>query len=272
MILRTIEPADSPNTLSPSAPLPAWPAIEVTQKQKMTECWLITQPAHAALAGQIAGHLDSGAFPGIDETTIRAISLHDAGWGLLDAADIQSSRAGITRSANGFQPRSFITAPSSEIVRAWTGSISVAAKISPLGALIVSEHFRSIADSQLARQDRSKDSADFTLLKKFVDGEAARQKLLLKALSVPPAFLQRLVEALQFSDLLSLYICCGIQVSIEFQQKIRGENIKLIWDSQRTNCWLQPSPFVRECEFSISAIRHPKRKGSHGSTFSLTVR
>src|SRR5438105_11119969 len=118
MILRALQiPAPSQES-----PISAWTAIERTQTLKMQECWLITQPAHAALAGEIAAQLDPTIFPGIDDSTLRAISLHDAGWGPLDAADIQASRAGIIRSATGFQPRSFIVVPATETIRAWTDS------------------------------------------------------------------------------------------------------------------------------------------------------
>src|SRR5438105_10759875 len=115
MILR---PLQIPAPTSGS-PISAWAAIERAQTLKMPECWLITQPAHAALAGEIAAQLDPAVFPGIDDSTLRAISLHDAGWGPLDAADIQASRADIIRSANGFQPRSFISVPANDTVHAW---------------------------------------------------------------------------------------------------------------------------------------------------------
>src|SRR5207248_1968289 len=91
MILRPL----SIPAVSQESPIPAWAAIERAQTLKMPECWLITQPAHAALSGEIAAQLDPAVFPGIDDSTLRAISLHDAGWGPLDAADIQASRAGI---------------------------------------------------------------------------------------------------------------------------------------------------------------------------------
>src|SRR5437016_10285683 len=87
--------------IRPPGPVPAaskefvaaWPVVQSIQKQKYESCWLITQPSHAALAGDLAAALSIPQLPQPDAKLIQAIALHDAGWGMADAQIIQMSRA-----------------------------------------------------------------------------------------------------------------------------------------------------------------------------------
>ncbi len=248
-------------TPSPSLSIePTWIAIDRSQRQDFTAgCWLIPQPAHAALAGEIAAQLDPKAFPGITPEVIRAIALHDSGWSLDDAAVIQASRAAGAKA----KPYSFIAAPARDTVAAWTGSIEIAGKSSPLGGFVVSRHFAAIG--QHHRQQA--DPATAKVLDTFLANELARQQKLRKRLSQTDSELDVLVTALQFCDLLSLYLACGVAGDVEFPQTIAGSPIQL---SRKGNAAsLTPSPFVGEHLFTVSALRHPKTQMESTQTFTL---
>jgi len=124
MILRPIDPA--PPTSADF--LPAWNVVEQIQQQEFNECWMITQPSHAALAGEFAAKLTGLDIPNLDAPLIHAISLHDAGWGMPDAQAIMQSR-----SVSKNHPKSFVACGVGEFVNAWEKSIDVAASASAAG-------------------------------------------------------------------------------------------------------------------------------------------
>src|SRR5205823_9561344 len=103
-------------------PRPIWDVL-FEQQMKMNgadQCWLITQPAHSALSGEIAAKLRPEVFGAYDEATIRAIALHDAGWSGFDSELIRASRAeGAKRKQKMV---SFVSVSASESVNAWTDS------------------------------------------------------------------------------------------------------------------------------------------------------
>ncbi|MCU1284228.1 MAG: hypothetical protein JWO13_578 [Acidobacteriales bacterium] len=266
MILRAIQTNDSAfsNKINGSA-VPAWDAVIRTQQhlQAAKECWLVPQPAHAALSGDIAAKLSSEAFGALDATTVRAIALHDAGWGPPDAVAIQASRAA-SGVKGGTMPLSFIAAPANEAADAWNASIDTAEKVNPVGGYMVSEHFRSIALNPMVQAKGS------PAISKFIANEEARQKKLRPKIKLADAELQRLVDGLRFCDLLSLYLSCGAQESIEFPQAVAGKPI-LLTRTAENECSMAPFPFTSDQIFSISAIRHPKPKGQSSSVFYLKV-
>src|SRR6202020_3646589 len=100
----------------------AWGVVAQTQQQIAGDCWMITQPSHAALAGEFAAKLTGVDLPNLDAPIIRAIALHDAGWGMVDAQAIMQSR-----SISQGPPKSFIACGVGEFVNAWEKSIDVAA-------------------------------------------------------------------------------------------------------------------------------------------------
>src|SRR5436305_3808768 len=110
MILRPLEPA--PATTEEF--LPAWPVVERLQKQKYESCWLVTQPSHAALSGELAAHFCGQQLPAPELQLVRAIALHDAGWRMTDAQAIQQSRARAP-----LQPESFIAMSVPHFLAAW---------------------------------------------------------------------------------------------------------------------------------------------------------
>src|SRR5512140_164199 len=113
----------------------AWDAVLLTQQRPCDDGWLITQPDHAALSGDIAERLATSVFPGVDADVVRGITLHDEGWAEFDRRALAGSGT----------PRSFINEPPATFVQAWTGSIERAAEISPVAGMIVSKHFWRLA-------------------------------------------------------------------------------------------------------------------------------
>jgi hypothetical protein len=245
----------------------AWEAIERSQRQLVgaKECWLITQPAHAALSAEIALKLKPEIFGAMDDPTIRAIALHDSGWSASDANAIQASRSIGGKKSAGKSPTQilpFIAVEPKESLAACNTSIEMAEKVSALGGFLVSEHFRNIA---IANRDKAP-----ALISKFVANEELRQKKLRPKIALSDAEIQRLVEGLRFCDLLSLYLCSGASESVEFPQKAGDKNIML----ERTGndqCSMSPFPFAAEEIFGISALRHPKLKEQSSARFFLKV-
>src|SRR6476469_6880725 len=151
MIVRPLEtvPATSAEFL------PAWSVVERVQREVHEGCWMITQPSHAALAGEFAARMTGVNLPNLDAPVIRAIALHDAGWGMPDAQAIMQSRS-IGQGA----PKSFVECGVGEFVDAWEKSIDVAASASATGGYIVSRHFERIAK---ANSPKTSESAHPTL-------------------------------------------------------------------------------------------------------------
>ena len=81
--------------------------------------------------------------------------------------------------------------------------------------------------------------------------------------------LDRLVEALQFCDLLSLYLSCGLQGPVTFPQAIGKRAITLNGGGDRIR--LSPSPFAAGISFTVAAIRHPKTAEASSSAFATYV-
>lgn len=244
---------------------PIWPVIEKTQLPRLVECWLIPQPAHAALSGEIAAHLDENYFPGLTPEVTQAIALHDAGWGMPDAAAIQASRSSSGPKAPS--PKSFVNFPAGEMMAIWTFSIDTAQRLSPTSGYIVSQHFSRIAKTQAGKYD-SKNAAFFA---RFDEQETRRREKLLKKINQPAEALEPLITALQFCDLLSLYISCGVLEDVIFPQKIASREITLrrIGPGQ---CTLDPFPLSDSAVFTISGVRHPKAKKPHGNAQAFTLR
>ncbi|HWY71795.1 MAG TPA: DUF3891 family protein [Terriglobales bacterium] len=237
------------------APVLAWTAIEERLKQTAAEYWLVTQPSHAALAGDLAAALRENLFGAIDQTVARCIALHDAGWSMDDAEQIQR-----LRSQSKQKPSSFLDASTDSFLQAWTGSIETAAKFAPIGGYLVSRHFERLslwADEKSAAK-----------VEAFRKREKERQQKLKKSLNRDDTALERLVDALQFCDVLSLYLCCGSSRTVKFEKPAITLSRK--GDEYR----LDPSPFREAKQFSFSALRHPVssgKKGQSGATFYINL-
>ncbi len=239
-------PLNSPADVSRKDLIPAWNAIERTQKQAASEWWLIAQPDHAALSGDLASRISSPDFPQLDAEVLQAIAVHDEGWAQFDG--------GRALKLNGQgRPRSFLEATPPDFVGAWRGSIERAAQVAPIGGVLVSEHFCRIARAHL---QSGADTADDTrMIRDFLQGEAERQAQLSRGLRHSEEEISVLVDVLTFCDLLSLYLCCGSQDSVEFPQKFKAHTIRLRREAEL--CRMEPALFGRGTSLAVRARRFP---------------
>lgn len=253
MVLRPLVPRPAAE-----APVSAWSAVEATQKNPGDECWLIAQPDHAALAGDLAAHLSREIFPMLDHPVLQAIALHDEGWGPLDTGAFDST----------VRPRSFIDEAPATFVEAWTSSIDRCQQVAAIAGVIVSRHFCRLADFRL---NSRKDPADDTrLLLGFLTAEDQRRRALLPACSGYDPDL--LTDVLQFCDVLSLYLCCGAEENVAFPQRFAGRELRL--ERLRTRdqaaiCRFSPSVLDGTTELAVSARRWPRAAESRQFVFVL---
>ncbi len=258
MILRSLQAEVASGN---NAFLPAWDAVLRTQKQQFSECWMITQPSHAALSGELAAKLSSPQIPRPDDNILRAIALHDAGWGLPDAQAIMASRSMQMR-----RPQSFVDLGAPEVVSAWVRSIEVALSVSPAGGYIVSRHFWRIASHRLATTNDSE--SDRSVLQSYLDSESARQKKLAAARSLSTKDLELLTDVLQFCDLLSLYLCCGAQDKVVFPE-FAGVALRITPNGPGYK--LEPELIAPGTEFRVAALRHPATKEVSSQEIALRI-
>ena len=223
---------------------------------------MITQPSHAALAGDIAAALCDSRIPKLEADLVRAIALHDAGWGMPDAQAVMRSRA-----AQQNAPKSFLEVSVPEFLLAWTQSIEVALSTSPAGGYMVSRHFWRLAEHRIKTAGDTQ--LDRKRLQDFLDSEADRQKKLSAKQDRSAEELEGLTDVLQFCDLMSLYLCSGAQAKVEFPEYF-GVTVNLTPSNQSFR--LQPSIIPAGKEFSVAALRHPAIKGESGRQISFQVR
>jgi hypothetical protein len=239
--------------------LPAWTIVERLQRQPYDACWMITQPSHAVLAGDFAAKMSAPNLPKVEAAIIRAIALHDAGWGVPDAQAIMQSR-----SVKQGCPRSFIQCSTAEFLAAWEKSIEVAASSGPAGGYIVSRHFARIAEQNAAHVPHE----DQTRVSSFLKHEAARQKQLAGNQDRSVEELELLTDLLQFCDLLSLYVCSGAMESVEFPEYF-GMKVRLtVASGERYK--LEPA-LIEAGTFKVAALRHPAIKGESGKEIEITI-
>jgi len=253
MILRPLEPAKSASREF----LPAWNVVEKIQRLPHDQCWMITQPSHAALAGEFAAKLTGINIPKLDADLIRSIALHDAGWGVPDAQAIMQSR-----SVGQGRPKSFIECNVSEFVTAWEKSIEVAASTDAAGGYIVSRHFARLGEHGLEKYGVS----ERPKVERFLKNEAARQKQLAAKQNYSVEELEQLTDVLQFCDLLSLYVCSGAQESVEFPEFF-GVKARLTVGAESYK--LEPALIEPDSTFTVAALRHPAVKGESGREIEI---
>ena len=232
-----------------SAPVSIWEVILQKQKQTADEWWLVAQSDHAELAGDMASRISLPGFPALDEHVLRAISLHDYGWTAIDDLDSPAT------DGKG-SPLSFFDAPPADILRAWQGSIARAGQGAPIGGILVSEHFCRIARDSVHASRTSPAVAQ--VLTTFLERELDRQEELRTAQHRSQEEIQLLVDALQFCDLLSLYVCCGAGEDVQFPQKFGDQTIRL-WRKGEC-CHLEPPLFGTGASLAVEARRFPPGK------------
>jgi hypothetical protein len=243
MILRPLEPPAPTRAEF----LPAWEVVERLQRAAYQACWMITQPSHAALAGELASRIISPLAPKLDAGLVRAIALHDAGWGVPDAQAIMQSR-----SVREGCPRSFIDCDVSQFVAAWEKSIDIAESAGPAGGYAVSRHFCRIAEHRATHG--ADNQADHDKLRHFLENEARRQKHLAAKQNRTPQELEAITDVLQFCDLLSLYVCAGARDNAQFPEYF-GVKLKLTPEAEGYR--LDPQLIEPGTRLAVAALRHP---------------
>lgn len=257
MILRPLHPAAPANDRR----FPAWQVVERLQRQRYESCWMITQPSHAVLAGQLAARLQSPQIPRLDADLLRAIALHDAGWGIPDAQAITRSRAPRPQ-----PPRSFLETEIEEFLDAWTQSIQVAQSAGAAGAYIVSRHFQRLAEHRMgAAADSDRDRKK---LQAFVAHETQRQKRLAAKQNRGAEELESLTDVLQFCDLLSLYLCAGGRESVEFPE---CSGFKLLLSAEDDGYRLDPPLIGQGAKFSVAALRYPETRDVTSTAIEIKI-
>jgi hypothetical protein len=261
MILRPLNPT-APATVSPEKQFTsAWNVVEQVQRADYETCWMITQPSHAALSGEIAARLALPGMPKLEAELVRAISLHDAGWGMPDAQAVMRSRA-----SQEDVPRSFIQCTLGELITSWTQSVDIAQTTSPAGGYMVSRHFWRLAEHRLAAGRDS--SGARSQLKDFLDDETERQQELAALQKRTEKELEALTDVLQFCDLLSLYICCGAQNAVEFPDCC-GTKVRL--HVEGNNYRSDPALVTESTQFSLAALRHPATRQVSGQEIVIVL-
>ena len=236
----------------------AWEAVERKQKQAAEEWWLVAQPDHAALSGDIAASLRFPSMPRLDDQVVRAISLHDSGWARFDGGergtghDLEVSLRDPKLGHRG-RPLSFPEMTPAEFLQAWTESIERAQQAVAVGGAMVSQHFSRLAESRL--RSHADAGEDRRQLQSFVAQEEQRQKHLLRQERVSADDLAILTDVLQFCDLLSLYLCCGAQENVEFPQQFDGIPLRLRREGEL--CRLDPPVLSDGLSLGVTARRYP---------------
>jgi len=222
---------------------------------------MITQPSHAALAGEFASKMSGANAPKLDAALVRAIALHDAGWGIPDAQAIMQSR-----SVSQGCPKSFIECSVIEFLDAWEKSIDVAASTSPAGGYIVSRHFYRLAEQRVTHSGGN--GAERDKLARFMQSESRRQDQLAAKQERGAAELESLTDVLQFCDLLSLYVCSGAQDNAEFPEYF-GVKVRLTVENEAYK--LDPSIIESGANFAVAALRHPVMKETSGRALAVVI-
>jgi hypothetical protein len=234
-----LHPLDSPAPIDGTAPIPAWAAVAERQKCHARAYWLISQPDHAQLAGDLAANFVSRDFPHVNPELARAIGVHDSGWGIF-GPEANTSDAPFL-SGEG-KPLAFIEFEPEQFLRAWTGSIERAEAICAAGGIIVSRHFCELGRMRLAGGGLTEEGRQ--LIADFEERENSRQARLLPQCSESAEELDALLEVLKFCDLLSLYLCSGAQHEAEFGQKLTSRPVRV---RQSESMYIfSPSPFQAE--------------------------
>ena len=258
MVLHPISSGESPAPSAQSSARSAWEAVELKQKAHAEHWWLIAQPDHAALAGDLAARLDPRFFPKLNEPLLRAISLHDSGWTQFDGGErgtgyeLEVNLRDPKTDASG-KPLSFLEMTVEEFLLAWEDSIDKAAHASPAGGAIVSEHFCRLTRTRL--QSHSDTPQERGRLHDFLARQRDFQAELQVRHARPADEITRLTDVLQFCDLLSLYLCCGAAEPVTFPQTLGGQSISISGENGMYK--LEPSILGRGASLGVTARRFP---------------
>jgi hypothetical protein len=245
-------------------PSSAWGRVEAAQRSARLPCLLVPQPAHAVLAGEIAGGLVAASFGALPPEIVRAIQMHDTGWAASDAQQIQRLRSGGPQAGKAV-PISFVAIPPAEAAEAWTTSIDTIEGWSKIGATIVSRHFSLLAEHDQAHHQH------------FLQTERLRQQKLENSAMVKSEDLERWTAALGFCDLVSLYLASGLSSQVEFPlahpsspQAQSASRVRMEMEGRKLR--FTPQTLNAGCTLSIDALKHPvPAQGARAETLTWEV-
>jgi hypothetical protein len=242
------------------------------QKCRADQYWLISQPDHAHLSGELAANFVSERFPRITALAARAIAVHDAGWAIFPE---ESSPAAPPSLAGDGRPLAFVEAAPAAFLRAWAGSIGQAEDVCPDGGIVVSRHFCALGNFRL-RSGSGLSQDDRQLIGDFLERERQRQQRLIARCSCTAQELDSLLEVLQFCDLLSLYLCSGVPCAAEFSQPIADRPVQIFPSPGEELYRLEPSPFQsdgssRTLALGVTAHHYPPDSGTKLTTLKFRL-
>jgi len=223
--------------------LSAFDAIASVQKNNSLPCWFVTQPDHAHLSGTIAAGFDRSRFPELTADVVEAIGLHDEGWEVFDGSAPEPR----PQTFDNGHAIPFVAIPPDQFLRAWSGSIGEAERVSALAGLVVSRHFQSLGRFGLARLEAQPDEC--SKVRQFLSDEQEREQRLLSRYSAGGETIERLTAMLQFCDLLSLHLCSNAPQPVEFPQDFGCGRISLRRQAMRA--MLSPTPLAAPLRLSF---------------------
>ena len=226
------------------------------------ESWLlITQPDHAALAGQLARAWHGDPAPDPLEATLLAIDEHDNGWREWEAAPTVNERG---------EPRHFSEMAIADHLAIWERGIARLGAISPYAALLVSSHADALFRHRL---DPPRDSpAARRLVAAFRRRQARLRRSFVARVAadrdhthgLAPARLAVNLQLLQLCDYLSLRICCAAPqspatVRLPALAPTRGDGTFRYCRLDAGTASLAPFPFAAEpLAVTVRAARLPR--------------
>jgi hypothetical protein len=241
MVLRPLAPAPVAACEQSSASITtAWSVVAERQECSAAGYWLISQPDHANLSGDLAANFVSSAFPRVDPLVARAIGVHDSGWALFPHESNPSEPPLLSQEG---KPLAFVEFQPTDFVRAWTASIDRAEGVCPAGGAIVSRHFFELGTYRLAGYGGWLGEDDRQLITSFLEREKERQQRLVEISSGTIEELNAWLAVLQFCDLLSLYLCSGARQEAEFPQQLTDRPVRVSRPRGEDFYRLDPSPF-----------------------------
>ncbi|HZQ92552.1 MAG TPA: DUF3891 family protein [Terriglobales bacterium] len=273
MILRPIPPAAPAG----DAFVPAWEAILRTQQQEAPDYWMIAQPDHAQLAGEIAAALKADWLPPLSAEAIAGIAAHDAGWAAVDERLMREA------AGPGHRPVPFLSVAPEDASAVGLGSIERAEQLSPLGGLLVSLHFSRLAQYRLEGFGGLLHDPPHVQqrLREFLQRESQRRARLAPLQPHSPDEIERLTDVLQLCDLISLYVCCGTRESIALPQEFGSVRPRIVASPPSAKlgrkggapsaCRIEPTALARPLELRVRATRWSDGTEENMAVVTLTL-
>jgi hypothetical protein len=169
---------------------------------------LISQPAHAWLAGKFAAAWGNGAFarPIPFESVIMATRLHDIGWLPWDAAPRLDEQG---------RPVNFLETTLDETIPIWRRAVEQLILLDPYAAILVSMHATTIYRRRLERgvdPPERRPEVEATLLEQESIQKELRAQIANHPIfgpAIQPELLETAYRWLRVCDLLSLAVCAN---------------------------------------------------------------